>query len=199
LFIWATVLVLSNFITGGYIFPLNILFTFMAIRHVIDRMAIKLFGSGEVMLYITCFLSVAFMPSMTISEYGTAALLLALVGYAVRNKDQLKVSPTVQKVFMVYAGLFFALTQMILFHQFNMLESKAVVFTVGIPLLALYFFKPLELVSLTHHTPWPLRLFIQFLGRYTLEIYVIHLILFKLAAATYGLVGYGWFEWIWLR
>ena len=48
--------------------------------------------------------------------------------------------------------------------------------------------------------PPPLLPLIQLMGRRTLELYVLHLIVFKLVAMHFGLglPIYGWFDWEWL-
>lgn len=189
---WATLLLVSNLILGGSLLPLNILFTFIAVRLVLDRMASVVFRHWEVMLYAVLALSVLAWPTMAIVEYGTMGLLIALCGYAVRHRDSLEVSLTVQRSYIVFVTLFYFLSQNFLF-QFPDGESKAAAFGIAGAMLMMYFFKPLNLVGWTEKLPSPVTGMLQFSGRYTMEIYVVHLILFKLAAALLHLEGYGFF------
>ena len=198
MWLWGGALLLSNFIFGGQIFPLNILVTIMAARFVLDRIARATFVDSERMVYSVVALTVLILPTMLVVEYGTAALMLALGGYAVRHSETLNIGRRAQQVFIVAAVAIYALSQILLF-DFSPLEQKACAFLVGLTALMMYFFKPLELVDLTNRIPRFLTEAVQFTGRYTMEIYVVHLLLFKAAAAYYGLIQYGFFAWDWIR
>jgi hypothetical protein len=198
IWIWATALLASNIVFGGNLFPLNILFTFIAIRLVIDRMASVMFRNWEVMLYAFTALALLIIPTMLAVEYGTSALLLALAGYAVRHRDDLPVSLNCQRIYIGAAISVFTLMQLVLF-PFDSLQSKTCAFLVGASGLMMYFFKPLQFPSASTRLPGVMVDAVQFTGRYTMEIYVIHLVLFKGIAAYYGLEKYGFFDWVWIR
>jgi hypothetical protein len=189
---WATILLVFNLILGGPLLPLNILYTIIAVRLVLDRMASVVFRHWEVMLYAVIALSVLTWPTMAIIEYGALGLLLALCGYAVRHQESLGVSIMTQRSYILFVTTFYFLIQNFLF-QFPDAESKTAAFSIGVAILMMCFFKPLNLVGWTERLPRPVTGMLQFSGRYTMEIYVIHLILFKLAAALLHLEGYGFF------
>lgn len=196
--IWATVLWLSNFIFGGNIFPLNMLFTIIACRLLLDVTARVMFKNWEPMLYGFALFMLAVLPTMFMVEYGTAALLLVLAGYAVRHRSELDVSPNTQRLYILGSVTIYALSQLVLF-PFDNIQQKACGFMIGATALMMYFFKPLEFPKVTNLTPRFITEAIQFTGRYTMEIYVVHLILFKAVAAYYGLEKYGFFAWDWVR
>lgn len=189
----AAILLVVSLITGGPLMPVNVLITFILIRMMIDRTARFMFAGWEVLIYATVAVCVLFVPSMIVMEYGSGALLLALCGYVVRHRDVLPLSVTAQRGFIIFCALFHALSQIILF-DFGPWESKASSFWIGAVMLMLYFFKPMELTKATDKLPRPITGMLQFAGRYTLEIYVIHLVIFKLIAAQYHLEDYGFFD-----
>lgn len=198
IWIWASALLVSNFVFGGNIFPLNMLFTFIAIRLVLDRMAHVMFRNWEVMLYAFTALALMVLPTMLAFEYGTAALLLALAGYAVRHRDELPVSLNTQRLYIGGAVFIYTLMQLVLF-PFDSFQSKVCAFLVGASALMMYFFRPLQFPAVSNRLPSFMVDAVQFTGRYTMEIYVVHLVLFKGLAAYYGLEKYGFFAWDWIR
>lgn len=193
IWLWAGALLAATAVTGGSVLPLNILFTFIAVRLVLDRMAKMTFTSLEVMTFTLIAFGVCFIPTMLASEYGDTALLFALCGFAVRHSATLPVSVAVQRAFIIITCIFHALTQIILFN-FDAWQGKGAAFVIGAVIFMMYFFKPKEYVTATEKLPSPITGMLQFAGRYTLEIYVIHLIIFKMIAAQYHLVDHGWFE-----
>jgi hypothetical protein len=88
LWLGAAIVIASDFITGRYIFPLNILVTILMVRIVIDlymKGTMKntlLFWTGA--LVLTCLI----VPSMTLMQYGTLGLLLAVFGWLIRNTEE---------------------------------------------------------------------------------------------------------------
>ena len=197
IWVWATVLLVINLIFGGPLLPLNILFTIIAVRLILDRMANVVFHSWEVMLYAVLALSVLVWPTMVFLEYGAMGLLLALCGYAIRHKDSLGVSVTAQRSYILFVTVFYFLSQNFMF-QFPDAEGEVAAVTIAGVMLLMCFFKPLNLVDWTEKLPRPITGMLQFSGRYTMEIYVIHLIAFKLAAAIYHLEGYGFLTPKWI-
>jgi hypothetical protein len=194
---WATVLLVFNMALGGPLLPLNILFTIIAVRLVLDRMANVVFRNWEVMLYAVLALTLLVWPTMIFVEYGAMGLLLALCGYAVRHQDSLGVSMSVQRGYIFFVTVLYFLSQNFMF-QFPEAEGKIAAFTIGSAMLVMCFFKPLNLIDWTEKLPRPITRTLQFSGRYTMEIYVVHLIVFKLAAAIYHLEGYGFFTPKWI-
>lgn len=198
LWIGAGLIILANFALGGGIFPLNILVTIIVVRLALDRVAHLAFRDWENATYTAFGLSVLFLPTFFAFEYGTAALLLALCGYIIRNAERMIISQTAQRVFIVYALTFFAFTQLITFNMTHF-QSQAMVIGIGMSAILLYFFRPKEVPEVENSLPRPLVGALQFGGRYTLEIYVFHLILFKAICCLLGLKGYGIFNWGWIR
>lgn len=192
----AGALIVSSFIFGSGIFPLNILVTIIATRLVLDRIASISFRNWEMMTYSAFVLSVMNIFMLFLFEYGTSAILIALAGYVARHGAELNLSRRAQTGFMAYTVFFYALCQMVVFNHMDKIEVQVMAVCIGLVAILLYFFKPQEVEE---NMPRPAVWALQFMGRWTLEIYIVHLILFKLAACYYGLNGHGWFGWDWIR
>lgn len=198
LFIGAGLLVIANFILGGSVFPLNILVTIILVRLILDPVASIVFKNWEAAIYGAFALSVLTIFTFLMFEYGVCALLVALCGYAFRHSQEINLSARAQKIFFGYSMGFYSLFQMLLF-QMPKLESQVMVMLIGATGLLLYQFRGREVPEIQQNLPAPASSFLKIGGRYTLEIYVAHLILFKLAACLLGLAAHGWFTWDWVR
>lgn len=198
LWVGAGVLIAANVILGGGIFPLNILVTIILIRLVLDRVASVTFKNWEMALYGAFVLSTLVICTYFFSEYGTTALLIAMAGYLARNGSNINMSGRAQRIFMGYSVVFYALSQVVIF-DFDKVVAQSMVVAIGASAILLHYFVPKEVPEVEEKMPRFAVLALQFGGRYTLEIYVVHLILFKLAACLYGFQHYGWFQWDWIR
>ncbi len=198
LWIGAGLLIAAAFVFGGQIFPLSMLVTIIIIRLVLDKIARFAFKNWEMMIYTAFSLTMLNFPTLFLFEYGTVALLIALSGYFLRNRANLGVSNRAGLVFMVYTIFIYTLSDILIFN-FEGGEVRIAAFAIGVVSLLLYHFRPAELPELTQKLPNAVVRGFQFLGRYSLEIYVFHLILFRAAACVLGLAGHGWGEWAWIR
>ncbi len=202
LWIGAVVVGIANMTLGGSVFPLNVLFTMIAIRLVIDAVAEKLFSHWFWLIAGSALLCVAYFPSAMALEYGTSGLLLALFGYAIRHEGELRVPNWLLYVFCAFTLIFFALSQNFLFSSsdpnFGEAQSLATLGIVGVTGLMMTCFQPLILPRLSAATPGFLTAILQIGGRYTMEIYVIHLILFRLISVVAGLPGHEFLKLQWI-
>ena len=98
--------------------------------------------------------------------------------FGVRHKERIKLSNNQLIRAMIGILLIFIVPEAI---WFNMNSTQFFVMSAGTfaVMSALLFFKPISYPSLTTALPRPLVTLIQLMGRRTLEIYVIHLTLFK--------------------
>ena len=198
LFIGAGLLIVANFILGGSVFPLNILVTIIVVRIILDPVASIVFRNWEAAIYGAFALSVLTVFTFLMFEYGVCALLIALCGYAFRNVETVSLSLRAKKIFFGYSLGFYAFFQMLIF-QMPKLESQIMVMLIAATGLLLYHFRGREVTETEEKLPQPAVSALKIGGRYTLEFYVAHLILFKLAACLLGLAAYGWFAWDWVR
>lgn len=202
LVIGAAVLVVANLVTGMFVFPLNVLFSMMFIRLILNPVARLAFGSFEGLIAVLGLSLIFLYPSVFWTEYGTLGLLIALMGYAVRHGDQktgLFAYTRFRPIFLWGIVAIMAVSQLQIFTNFSAFQFW--VMAAGLACVsALLFHVPFTTYpDLTKRLPPLITHIIQFMGRRTLEIYVVHLTLFKIIALVFGLGYpiYGWFDWHW--
>lgn len=200
LFIGASMLVISNFICGLSIFPLNALVTIILIRLMIDpvmRFALRNFLS---LLFTLIIVTSLIVPSFSLTEYGTLGLLFAMFGYIVRHKPIIpglhEDAQGVAKGMALYCLIMFLLVQQTFFG----FAQPPLVFmmcgTAGIVWILLNFV-PRSFPQMTESLPVPLASSLRFMGTRTMEIYVGHLVALKLLGVYTDPERFGWFEWVW--
>lgn len=190
----ALILVAANIITGMSIIPLNILATIIAARLVIDPVMTRVLARRELYWPMMVIFLLLVPPTILLSEYGSHGLVLAVCGYLCRHRDKLENPRRTVEHYFVFAALSYFAVQMITF-AFTM--PQGAVFGAGLALVftALYFFRPLTFPHITQNWPAPLVRLLQFGGRRTLEIYVAHLIAFKVLALFTDPGRFALFDW----
>lgn len=190
------ILTVGNILSGMPLFPLNALMTIALIRLVIDpvmafalRSKLNLWGVGGVLFLLA-------IPTSMLSEYGTMALITAMFGYMVRHQDEIKNDEMIVQ-FMLFALLAFVVLQYLVF-SFSVPQIAFVAFGTAIVRLRLYYFEAASYPEMTQKLAAPLRAVIQICGRRTLEIYVVHLFVFKMLAMALGIEDFGFLDWKWI-
>lgn len=177
--LWAGALILlgSYLIAGNALLPLNILFTIIVARAVLDTLALITFRNLEGFLLGMLAMFLIVIPTAGLFDYGTTALLWALFGYVLRH--HLKLGWGRDKVigFGILTAIIYMLYQF-LFFAFNSIETLIMIIGVSISSVLLFKFKPMVLPQITDKIPSVLSHILKFTGRKTLYIYVIHIILF---------------------
>ncbi len=178
--IWlgAGILVFGNVMFGDYLFPANALVSFICIRIFMTHQYKIVFSNWELLLYATVAFTLLAIPTNYIFEYGTLAFLFAMFGYVVRNYRDGGVSPKIKIVFCGAVSIVSALIQKYVF-GFNDIQSMVCIGLMGAMCFVLFQFRQAEYPQLTQRLPKSLTALIQFGGRYTLEIYVFHLLAIK--------------------
>lgn len=177
----AVIVFASALISGQLLLPINILFTILIIRYLRDGMGYRTFSSPEALRGMFLILFFMTFPTAIFFEYGTAAFMLALIGYLVRHKVDIK-EKIKEKYLVLYT--FLTLLSFFLMQGISMpsLSVNQALFMLGgftVIGLILWRFKP---VVYTDAEKVMSRSFIrgfQFMGRRTLEIYVVHLVLLR--------------------
>lgn len=190
LWVGAALLISGGMVLGQYIFPLNALVTYIVIRLTIAHIGKRAFSNGEMLIYSAVVLFFLGVPTNYMFEYGTLAMLIALVGYACRNRDELGIGPKTRWFFSISAVVMVAVMQVLMF---GFTGAKAIVCFAELSVvgIALLWFKPTEFPKLTDIFPKFLTKIIQFCGRYTLEVYVFHLLAIKVALLV---MHYGFYK-----
>jgi uncharacterized membrane protein YcfT len=191
----ALLVVIASYVTGSGMFPLNALVSIIAIRLILDWCMTPVMEGRRSLWAMALILLLLVIPSYVVTEYGTLGLIMAIFGFLVRWKDVLK------EEWMLPGFALFALVSYVVLQQliFGMDVPQMLVLFGGMAIMTkiLYSFKDVEYPKLSSDLPRPLMQLLQVMGRYTLEIYVVHVIAFKLAALALG-IGGAWFTWSWL-
>lgn len=197
LLIGAGVLTLANFLSGMAIFPLNALVTIALIRITIDPVMKWLMRSKSALWEGSAVLFVLVLPTHIFTEYGTQALITAIFGYMVRHREEINDEKLITH-YMIFALLTFIALQFVMFGFSPLQMAVMALGTVAVRTL-LYFFSLKTYPALTEHIPSVACTLLQFCGRRTLEIYIVHLLIFKALAVYLGVEGFGLLDWGWLN
>lgn len=200
LWIGGAMLVAASMIAGQGIFPLNTLFSIILIRLLIDPLMRGVLRSAETFIAICTILVFLIIPSYSLCEYGAQGLLMAMLGYVVRNRpkiEDIKNTEMFIKLFAVFSFAHYFVLESILF---GMTTPQVLVFAGALFVVCamLYRFKPMEFPKLTEKLPGFAVSGIRFMGRRTLEIYVAHLILFKFLGMFVDPTRFQPFQWQWV-
>lgn len=175
----AAVLFFESMILGEYLFPANALVSFICIRIFMTPHYKNYFKGWEILLYSTVAFMILSVPTGYVFEYGTLAFMFAMFGYAVRHKEDLGIGRKVRILFCATVAVSVALIESHIFH-FDAAQTLVCVILISAMSLVMYHFKQAEYPALTAKLPSFLTTIIQFGGRYTMDIYVIHLFLIKI-------------------
>jgi hypothetical protein len=173
-------LLLMNFAVGYPILPVNILGAMLVMRFFIDpvmgravRGQTEFWGAMATMFFLA-------IPTGMLVEYGSLGIILAGFGWLARRQDEI---PDGRR--FAWQALFFSLFSYILyqFMDFGFRDSQTIFMATGSALVmaGLFCFRPQTYPALTARLPSPVVSFIRLLGRRSLEIYVLHLTIFKIA------------------
>lgn len=182
LLIGGVILLFADYMAGHYFFPPNILFSMLAIRFMIDPLMRFCIRGPEALAFTGLILLFFGVPSEILFEYGFVGVILAMLGWLMRHRDQPaamgEITPVMVWIFTAFTYMTFVIVQSISF-EFDLLHTAALAIgTLGSFWLILNF-RPEIYPGLTEKLG-PVAALIRFGGRRTLEIYVGHLIFFKL-------------------
>lgn len=184
----AVLIAVGNMAAGEVLLPLSILVTLMIGRYYVDVWMRPARKGGEAFAGLFFFLLILYMPASIIFEYGTLGFLFTVFGALCRYRQDSgeKLSDEYTRQITFFAAASFVVFTVLQAMPMKYLDgAQLCVLVLG--MAAVYFvlnrFRYSELVNITNALPsFFVRLF-QLTGRYTLEIYVLHLLVFKM----YGL------------
>ncbi len=179
---------------GSHVFPLSALVTIIFIRLTLDWVMRYALLNKVAIILTSAALVLLILPSSFLFEYGTQAIILAMFGYMVRHKDRLALSGDFLRNFAVFSFFAFVLPQFVL-HGLSMPQFYLMAAGTAATVYTLFHFKAASYPALTAKMPAPLAWLVRFGGRRTLEIYVVHIALFQVAAVLMGQERFGWFDW----
>lgn len=173
----AALLICVNLVLGLQTLPLNALCTIILLRLILDLVARIVEDNSRIVWLMTIGLTVFIVPAGEVTEYGTLSVMFALLGYFVRHE---KVLPFYQRLgYAAMIAAIYVVYQMINF-DFALWYSVPLGLSMAFLVWRLFRFQgrewPERQTALPQFVIQPLK----FCGTWSLEIYVGHLILFKL-------------------
>jgi hypothetical protein len=192
LWMGAFVLVGADVIVGWPILSLNILFTIIIIRLVLDYVVAWFEKSDAMRFAVGLGIILLLIPTLAV-DYGTSALALAMYGYYVRRYQEGFCSLYFMRGVMVFAFMVFVLGQQISF-GFTSLQFALTAGGLLFVTIAMQYFTARDFPALGMKIGTVGTGFLKLCGRYSLEIFVMHLLVFKFAALFLGHEGLGWFD-----
>ena len=184
LWIGGGLLVLANFVVGMALFPLNILFVILAVRLLLDPLMKLARQSVFIQWGLAVILLLLVVLFYYVLEYGTLALLTAMFGFMARRKEETDNQDALVH-FMIFAALSFIAVQALTF-EFDTAQFLVMAIFSALLHSILCDFKPVIYPALTARLPAAVVWLAQLCGRRTLEIYVVHLLVFKVLALYWG-------------
>lgn len=199
LWVYGLVLIAANYVCGMSILPLNILFSILCIRLILDKIMKVFFRGAEQAILLFVVLCLLMIPTYMMADYGTMGLMFAIFGYLVRHKEGERgaAMPVI-----VTTGLFcvFIYTTMgWLVFDFTFVQAAFVFIGVSATLAMLSQFRSRTYPRLTATLSAPFVFMVQILGRRTLEVYTLHILMFSLVATAMGVDQREFFSLIWLN
>ncbi len=197
LWIGGVTIAISGIISGQFLLPLNILFTIIIFRYIRQGTVMRSFYSADGLRGMYLILLFLTLPSAILFEYGTSAMLFVLIGYMVRNKDDVQKNIQIQylNIFAAISFFTFFIIQGAILPSLSI--EQALVMFIGFVLIGfmLWNFRPAIYIDADRHMARSLIRLIQFMGRRTLEIYVAHILIFRCLAMYLYPDIYGFMDW----
>ncbi|MFA7276422.1 MAG: TraX family protein [Pseudobdellovibrionaceae bacterium] len=173
------ILVAVNIMLGLYILPLNILFTMLFIRFSIDHVVRIYFKNSESMAVGLLTFFLVGIPTNYLVEYGTFAFPMVLVGYILRHGSEMKLAKLSRGLSIAtLCGVFIAAN--IIMFDFHTAQAVCAVGIMILTTMMMAGFSPASFPELTRMMGRPVSWMIRMGGRYTLEYYIIHLLILKI-------------------
>lgn len=194
LWFWMLLLVLGNISYGHYLFPFNILATILVVRYGLDIAARFVLWSYAGLAAFLVAMTALIIPANQIVEYGTLGFILAMIGYLVRHQEERGLSDRYVEIYAFLAFLIFVLEQAIAFH---FTQAQFVLLSVGSG-AAIYMLLRFQPMTLAWNGPQFIKGALQFTGRHTMQIYVLHIIALGYLAMALGDERFAFFQWHWM-
>jgi surface polysaccharide O-acyltransferase-like enzyme len=193
---------LGNIVAGETLFPLSILITLMIGRYYIDVWMRPARIGGEALAGLFFILFFLFFPTGLFMEYGTLGLLFTVMGGMCRYRQDYPVvrEQGYDAQLRLYAIGSFAAFTIIQCIQMTYLDAPQFFTLIGgmiIVGIVLARFHMAELHNMTAALPKFAVGLLQLTGRRTLEIYVLHLLIFKGLAMIYDADRFQFMKWRW--
>ncbi len=184
IWIGGAVVSISSLVSGPFFLPLNILFTIAFMRKCRNWVVNSALSSSQALKGMFFILFLFSFPSAVFVEYGTLAMLIALVGFIARRKEFVYKQIGRKSTLMYVVAAFFVTYVMVGVQMPYLTGGQTLVLTCGYALLGvvLWNFKPLVFSDARKYMAGSFIALFQFMGRWSLEIYVVHIVIFRAVA-----------------
>lgn len=179
LLIGALILAVADLLLYQKVFALSALITIITLRLIINPV-MDYITRSRYLFWISAILLVLFaIPTAMVMEYGSMALLFAIAGYLVRHKGKvLELTFINDRHFYGY--------MVFIFFAFCVIQNANFAFS-DMQFIVMALFTAIMMIVLVTMTPMTFpqfrepaaKKFLQYCGRHTLDIYVAHLLVFK--------------------
>ncbi len=197
-FLWigGSILVLSTVVMGEGLLPFNILFTILFVRFFLDGVMRVFLKDIESKIFTILLMVILVVPTGFIFDYGTHAFLFAIYGYLVRHQNKLNISRAFILAIMGVAVVVHSFYQR---YHFGFDYIEAVYSAAGMLGISLFMIKFQSKLypNVTKRLPMLMTAAIQLMGRHSLEVYVVHLLVLKLISFYFYPEHFGLFEIKW--
>ncbi len=180
------VLTLSSYMVGLSILPLTILVTILIARVILDPLMGAIRATPQILYPISAVLFLMTIASFPLFEYGSEVMMIVMLGYLVRHKEEVPFRKEQIFTFAIVAASSHIFYQSMVFFSFDKIQTGLVAIGILTILTALLKFRPIEYPTLTARLPAMVTWFLQLCGRRNLELYVIHIVLFRFIALALG-------------
>lgn len=209
----AALITASKFVLGLPIFPMNILWNFIFIRLVLDGFIGRFISSEASPLralwpaYLALFVGV--MATLPFVDYGLLGLMFAIAGVECRRLyqcrletgekgDIVKVNQERAVLSLMLASISFFIWQSLIF-EFSKAQLGVMGGGLVLVFISLCSFKPKLFEGRVLKCPLIIAAFIQVLGRQTLWIYTLHILVFGVLGQFVDPERYQLFQWQWFE
>lgn len=188
-------LALINFVCGLSLLPVSILGSMLLFRIILDPVMNHLRRDPKSLYPFAAVIFALTILTAPLFEYGSEGFIIVMAGYLCRNREAMNFDRARVAVFLMLTAFAHYFTSTIIFFTDFEMGQKIVT---GLGLVALMLmlgqFRPAEYPVLTKKLPVPLTGLLKLGGRWSLEIYVVHLAALHLLALYNGDPGYALFE-----
>jgi hypothetical protein len=177
------ILIASRFAAGMPIFPVSILAGFLLIRAGLDGMMARAVTSRWAFPQANLCLAILAFPTSMLVEYGTAGVPFAMAGWLARRQEQGDKAGEERLALQILLAVLLYIAMETLTFSLRGIPLIALGIEMIVVSALLMLFRPRVFPAFNRTALLPLKLMLQFCGRWTLEIYVVHLLLFQTAAS----------------
>lgn len=202
LYLWSSAVLISAsaLIAGQFLFPLNILFTILLVRKIRDGVVFNATRSPESMRGIFFIMLCLSLPSAIFFEYGSLGVLFVIFGYIVQNKEDVlsRIDFRYVMLFLLgsYTAFFFA--QSLGMPSLSAAQALTMILGFAVGAVMLWRFHGDVASAHVQKLCAPIAPLLRFGGRYTLEIYVVHVLLFRAICMYLYPDKYAFMAWQWM-